>query len=223
MPTRSWTTHDVWQRPVTDTCKSILYVRGTQPPVRGDIKTYRMSDLTRHMCSPQVPLDGVVAHGSANVSLQHISGESHPVRVAVGSTVPAGSLNTDGLLVVRVASLSTDSTPARIARLTAQAQVGCFARGCACEREQCKAISAYKLTPSAPLHLHPQHPGCIRWVVCLHVSEVWRHELREVHRMVSSKAVLQLPTLAGQEGHPGHGRLHTPTLPPQSPPRLGPA
>ncbi|MEW5300276.1 MAG: hypothetical protein WDW36_003217 [Sanguina aurantia] len=70
----------------------------------------------------QVPLDGVVAHGSANVSLQHISGESHPVRVAVGSTVPAGSLNTDGLLVVRVASLSTDSTPARIARLTAQAQ-----------------------------------------------------------------------------------------------------
>lgn len=112
-----------------------------------------LPDLTLHSLVPQVPLDGVVAHGSANVSLQHISGESHPVRVAVGSTVPAGSLNTDGLLVVRVASLSTDSTPARIARMTAQAQVRA-ASGCMHCKNKCNlnATAAYTYDPSAQFH-----------------------------------------------------------------------
>jgi cation transport ATPase len=49
---------------------------------------------------PQVPLDGVVVWGTANVSLQHISGESAPVRMAVGAEVPAGSVSMDGVLVV---------------------------------------------------------------------------------------------------------------------------
>lgn len=72
----------------------------------------------------QVPLDGVIEWGTANLSLAHISGESHPVRMTVGEAVPAGSLNSDGLLVVRVTATADDSTPARIARMTAEAQVG---------------------------------------------------------------------------------------------------
>ncbi|GAX79391.1 hypothetical protein CEUSTIGMA_g6832.t1 [Chlamydomonas eustigma] len=71
----------------------------------------------------QVPVDGIVVWGSAGVSLQHISGESQPVRMEEGSAVPAGSLNTDGLLVVRVTATSDESTPARIARMTAEAQI----------------------------------------------------------------------------------------------------
>lgn len=58
------------------------------------------------LCLPQVPLDGVVAWGVANVSLQHITGESAPVRFAPGDALPAGSLNTDGVLAVR--SLTSD-------------------------------------------------------------------------------------------------------------------
>ena len=38
----------------------------------------------------QVPLDGITVWGTSNVSLQHISGESAPVRMSVGSQVPAG-------------------------------------------------------------------------------------------------------------------------------------
>ncbi len=53
-----------------------------------------------------------------------LPGESRPVRVEVGDEVPAGSHNNDGLLAVRVTSGSDDSTPARIARMTANAQVG---------------------------------------------------------------------------------------------------
>ncbi|KAF5829456.1 E1-E2 ATPase-domain-containing protein [Dunaliella salina] len=69
-----------------------------------------------------VPLDGVVVWGTASVSLQHISGESAPVRAATGSEVPAGSVNLDGSLVLRVQASMEDSTPARIARMAAQAQ-----------------------------------------------------------------------------------------------------
>jgi hypothetical protein len=36
----------------------------------------------------------------------------------------AGSLSMDGLLVLRVTASSEDSTPARMARMAAQAQVG---------------------------------------------------------------------------------------------------
>lgn len=47
-----------------------------------------------------MPLDGVVVWGTANLSLQHISGESAPVRMSVGAEVPAGSVSMDGVLVV---------------------------------------------------------------------------------------------------------------------------
>lgn len=71
----------------------------------------------------QVPLDGVIVWGTANLSLQHITGEEQPVKLSPGQDVPAGSLSTDGLLVVRVEATAEDSTPARIARLAAEAQV----------------------------------------------------------------------------------------------------
>lgn len=70
----------------------------------------------------QVPLDGVVVHGTAQVSWSHISGEALPVQLQQGDQVPAGTLNHDGLLVVQASKGFQDSTPARIARLTAQAQ-----------------------------------------------------------------------------------------------------
>ncbi|GFH16863.1 uncharacterized protein HaLaN_13375, partial [Haematococcus lacustris] len=54
--------------------------------------------------------------------MQHVSGESAPVPLAPGDLVPAGSVNTDGLLVVKVTAKAEDSTPARIARMAAQAQ-----------------------------------------------------------------------------------------------------
>ena len=70
----------------------------------------------------QVPLDGVVVHGSALVSIQHITGEALPVLKRVGDEVPAGAVNSDGALVVKSIRSSEDSTPARIARLTEAAQ-----------------------------------------------------------------------------------------------------
>jgi hypothetical protein len=38
----------------------------------------------------QVPLDGIITWGTANLSLQHISGEAQPVKLGPGQEVPAG-------------------------------------------------------------------------------------------------------------------------------------
>ncbi len=61
-------------------------------------------------------------HGSAFVSIQHITGEALPVSKRVGDEIPAGAVNSDGALVVKALRSSENSTPARIARLTEAAQ-----------------------------------------------------------------------------------------------------
>lgn len=70
----------------------------------------------------QVPMDGDVVSGTAMVSLERITGESLPVTKRPGDEVPAGGQAADGALVVRTHRIASDSTPARIARLTQQAQ-----------------------------------------------------------------------------------------------------
>lgn len=56
------------------------------------------------------------------MSLEHLTGESLPLSKVPGDEVPAGALDNDGLLVIRTTRTSADSTPARIAKLTAAAQ-----------------------------------------------------------------------------------------------------
>ena len=79
----------------------------------------------------------MIVWGAASVSMQHITGESQPVRMAAGgnAVVPAGSLNSDGLLVVRVTATADESTPARMARMAEAAQVCCHARAVICDME----------------------------------------------------------------------------------------
>lgn len=82
----------------------------------------------------QIPLDGEIVHGRAMVSAEHITGESLPFLAHAGDEVAAGSLNRDGVLVLRALRRAEESTPARIAKLTLDAQVRGWADGRACAR-----------------------------------------------------------------------------------------
>lgn len=73
--------------------------------------------------SLQAALDGVVVHGQASVTVDHISGESLPVHVKEGSVLAAGSKNNDGVLVIKTTHTMESSTPYRIARLAMDARV----------------------------------------------------------------------------------------------------
>ena len=87
-----------------------------------ECKDVRVGEVVLVKPGCQVPLDGVVAHGQALVSAEHITGESIPVLKRPGSAVPAGSLCHDGALCVRVTERAEESTPAKIAQLARNAQ-----------------------------------------------------------------------------------------------------
>ncbi|KAK9826478.1 hypothetical protein WJX81_003446 [Elliptochloris bilobata] len=70
----------------------------------------------------QVALDGEVVWGEALVSSEHVTGEAMPTRVCAGARLPAGARDHDGALILAATAAASESTPARIARLTATAQ-----------------------------------------------------------------------------------------------------
>ena len=70
----------------------------------------------------RLPADGTVVEGASAVDQAAITGESVPVDKQPGDTVFAGTLNAQGLLVVRVEAAPGDTTLARIGRLVAEAQ-----------------------------------------------------------------------------------------------------
>jgi P-type Cu+ transporter len=70
----------------------------------------------------RVPVDGLVIEGASQVDESLITGESLPVAKHEGDKVTGGSVNAEGLLVVRTTAVGAESTLARIVRLVESAQ-----------------------------------------------------------------------------------------------------
>jgi len=70
----------------------------------------------------KVPVDGIVLEGHSAVDESMLSGESMPVSKSTGAQVSAGTVNTNGALLVEVRSLLQDTTLAKIIRLVEEAQ-----------------------------------------------------------------------------------------------------
>lgn len=69
-----------------------------------------------------VPVDGDVYEGKATVSVEHLTGEATPLEKHPGDTIPGGARNLDGLMIVKTTKAWSESTVARIMRLTEEAQ-----------------------------------------------------------------------------------------------------
>ncbi|KAG0580991.1 hypothetical protein KC19_4G216200 [Ceratodon purpureus] len=69
-----------------------------------------------------VPVDGDVYEGKATVTVEHLTGESTPVEKQVGDTIPGGARNLDGIMIVKATRVWSESTVARIMKLTQDAQ-----------------------------------------------------------------------------------------------------
>lgn len=68
-----------------------------------------------------IPLDGRVIAGDGAISLAHLTGESYPQAVSVGSVIPAGARLVEGTLRVEVERLSKDSTITKLIQLITKA------------------------------------------------------------------------------------------------------
>lgn len=87
-------------------------------PARG----VRLGDHVLIKPGYKVPVDGIVLEGHSAVDESMLSGESAPVSKSAGAKVFAGTVNTDGALLVEVSSTLQNTTLAKIIRLVEEAQ-----------------------------------------------------------------------------------------------------
>jgi Cu+-exporting ATPase len=81
-----------------------------------------LGDLVVIKPGERMPVDGTVLEGSSHVDESLITGESLPVAKDVTDSVTGGSMNAEGLLVVKTTAIGAESTLARIVRLVESAQ-----------------------------------------------------------------------------------------------------
>jgi Cd2+/Zn2+-exporting ATPase len=70
----------------------------------------------------RLPADGVVMEGASSIDQSPITGESVPVEKSAGAQVFAGTINGEGLLIVRVTRRAAESTLAKIVKMVQEAQ-----------------------------------------------------------------------------------------------------
>jgi len=86
------------------------------------IDQVRLGDSVVVRPGERVAVDGVVLEGASHVDESLITGESLPVARQPGDKVTGGSINAEGLLLVRTAAIGAETTLARIIRLVESAQ-----------------------------------------------------------------------------------------------------
>lgn len=87
-----------------------------------DVKQVRAGDYVLVRPGERIPLDGIVETGASFVDQSLVTGESIPLCKGEGNSVFAGTLNTDGLLTIRVVKEADDTLVSRIARLVIESR-----------------------------------------------------------------------------------------------------
>ncbi len=87
------------------------------------VRLVSVGDLVKVRPGEKVPVDGIVTEGCASVDESMLTGESLPVRKGRGDRVSAGTLNSEGALVVSVDKTGSDTALAKIIHLVEEAQM----------------------------------------------------------------------------------------------------
>lgn len=82
----------------------------------------RAGDLLRVRSGEAIPVDGRIVEGEASVDESMMTGESVPVEKGVGDPVMAGTLNLDGMLIIRAERVGAETALAQIIRAVERAQ-----------------------------------------------------------------------------------------------------
>ncbi len=101
---------------------SVARVRRDGVEVEVPIERLVVGDLVVVRPGDVVPVDGEILEGRSHVDESLVTGESLPVVREPGDRVTGGSMNVDGLLVVRTRAVGAETTLARIIRLVDSAQ-----------------------------------------------------------------------------------------------------
>ena len=80
------------------------------------------NDVVRVVPGARVPADGVVVSGTSATDESMLTGESTPVTKEPGSVAVGGTLNLEGMLLVRVTGVGQDTALCKIVKLVSEAQ-----------------------------------------------------------------------------------------------------
>ena len=117
------------KRQTTEAIRALQALRPDRARVRRDgtdvdvaLGDVRVGDLVVVRPGERVPVDGEVVEGASEIDESMITGESLPVAKHPGDRATGGSVNAEGLLIIRTLAVGAESTLARIVRLVESAQ-----------------------------------------------------------------------------------------------------
>ena len=117
------------KRQTADAIRALNALRPTIARVRRDgierdlpVEQVRTGDIVIVRPGDRVAVDGEVIEGDSHVDESLITGESLPVTKSVGAKVTGGSVNAEGLLVVKTLAIGAETTLARVIRMVESAQ-----------------------------------------------------------------------------------------------------
>eukprot|EP01119_Soliformovum_irregulare_P009365 TRINITY_DN2262_c0_g3_i1.p1 TRINITY_DN2262_c0_g3~~TRINITY_DN2262_c0_g3_i1.p1 ORF type:complete len:507 (+),score=197.47 TRINITY_DN2262_c0_g3_i1:158-1678(+) len=83
---------------------------------------FQRNDVIKVVPGMKIPVDGIVINGTSQVDESMVTGESEKIPKFLGSQVFGGSMNSSGVLLVRVSKMSTESTLFQILKFVELAQ-----------------------------------------------------------------------------------------------------
>lgn len=98
---------------------AIVRREGVESTVR--IEDVKLGDTVIVRSGGSIPVDGIVRSGRAAVDQSTLTGESVPVEKAVGDTVAAATINTEGYLEIEANRIGEDTTLAQVIRMVEEA------------------------------------------------------------------------------------------------------
>jgi Cu+-exporting ATPase len=123
-----WLEHRA-KRQTTEAIRALQALRPERARVRRDgtdleipVESVRVGDLVVVLPAERVAADGQIVEGATHVDESLITGESLPLAKGPGDRVTGGSVNGEGLIVVRATAVGAQSVLARIIEMVETAQ-----------------------------------------------------------------------------------------------------
>ncbi|HJV80735.1 heavy metal translocating P-type ATPase [Noviherbaspirillum sp.] len=117
------------KRQTTEAIRALQVLRPDLARVRREgadvevaIEQVGLGDIVVVRPGERVAVDGIVVEGMSHIDESLITGESLPVAKQAGEKVTGGSINAEGLLLVRTVAVGAETTLSRIIRLVESAQ-----------------------------------------------------------------------------------------------------
>ena len=99
---------------------SLFYTLFSEKTIEIDL--IQPGDVVKVSPGAKIPVDGTIVKGSASVDESMITGESLPATKKTGDSVIGGTMNLNGLVLVRADKVGADTMLSQIVKLVEDAQ-----------------------------------------------------------------------------------------------------